>query len=72
MNQLKTMCLTWDNSNEGFKNIIKQYLENRNSEITLAGEFEVAPSTIKRWANGVTAPLTRMQKLIINYIAKLS
>ena len=37
-------------------------------EEALANEFEVSYSTVRRWADGITAPLPRMRNVVINYI----
>lgn len=38
----------------------------------LAEEFEVAPSTVTRWANGVAKPHPKVKALILVYIASLN
>lgn len=37
----------------------------------LAAKFEVATSTVARWASGVAVPLPRMKHLILNEIRRL-
>lgn len=34
----------------------------------LAKRFEIAPSTVERWAEGKAAPHAKVQKLIIEFI----
>lgn len=34
----------------------------------LANEYEVSDSTVRRWAQGVAAPLPRLRWLIMNYV----
>lgn len=72
MTNLKELCENWDGSTEGFGKIIEAYLHLNLSSKILAAEFEVAPSTINRWASLVTAPLPRMQKLIVDYLLNYS
>lgn len=36
----------------------------------LAEEFEVAKSTVNRWATGTAVPHPRLRKLILEYIAE--
>lgn len=45
------------------KTVAKLYAEGFGRELAL--EFEVAVSTVKRWADGVVAPLPRIRKLVI-------
>lgn len=41
---------------------------NPDGEKDLARHFEVHPSTVKTWANGVANPHPHVAKLVINYI----
>ncbi len=36
----------------------------------IARNFQVAESTVSRWANGIANPLPRMRELILEYIAR--
>lgn len=36
----------------------------------LAEEFQIHPSTVRRWANGVAKPLPRLRQQIIDFIKK--
>ena len=36
----------------------------------VAAKFQVADSTVLRWANGVANPHPRMRELILEYVAK--
>lgn len=38
----------------------------------LAEEFEVAPSVVTRWSNGVAKPPSKMKALILAYIKSLN
>lgn len=71
LSNFKQLCEEWKDSDEDFAKIVESActilgMHRRD----LAIEFEVAESTVSRWANGVTCPLPRMQKLIVNYIGK--
>ena len=47
---------------------LSPYLNRMKKEIAI--EFEVAESTVIRWANGVVSPLDRMTALIVNFVNK--
>lgn len=60
---------------KGFSDIIKGFLNIEAHEQTkrfklLADEFEVALSTIERWALGIAKPHPKIQKLIVMFIEK--
>ncbi len=54
-----------------FKEFIASSLK-KDSELQnkIANAFEVANSTVERWATGVSEPSPRLQKLIINFVKK--
>jgi len=71
LSDLQQLCMEWNDSSEGFAKIIEA------TSITLglyrrelASEFEVAESTVSRWANGVDRPHPRIQKMIVKSILK--
>lgn len=71
LSNLKQLCSEWKDSDEDFAKIVESACTNLGmNRRDLAVEFEVAESTVSRWANGVTCPLPRMQKLIVTYILK--
>jgi hypothetical protein len=41
-------------------------------ELELAEKFEVAPSTVRRWASGTARPHPDFAKLIIGYLKRKS
>lgn len=51
-----------------FDEIVAQLNEDQRREC--AGEFEVAVSTIDRWAAGRTTPHPRLQKQVITWVKK--
>jgi transcriptional regulator with XRE-family HTH domain len=68
---LKKLCLEWNNSDKDFAEIVNSASTVLNiHRRELAEEFQVAESTVSRWANGVARPLPGMQNLIISYINK--
>ncbi|MBI2099323.1 hypothetical protein HYT45_02830 [Candidatus Uhrbacteria bacterium] len=52
-----------------FKDFIAGSLK-KNSELQnkIANAFEVANSTVERWATGVSRPSPRLEKLIIRFV----
>lgn len=50
-----------------FKELVKKAIDQGLTR-DLAEEFEVAESTVKRWASGVANPHPIMKKLISTYI----
>ena len=52
-----------------FKEFIASSLKkNPKLESAIADEFEVAKSTMGRWANGVSKPSPRLEKLIVKFV----
>lgn len=53
--------------------LLTSYLANNpGGERELADKFEVAISTVKRWANGVARPHPRITQQIINHLKSRS
>jgi hypothetical protein len=51
------------------QNLLKLYLaKNPEAERDLANKFQVATSTIKRWANGTARPHPRLVQKIVAHI----
>ncbi len=51
--------------------VLSTYLSNHPSgERDLANEFQVAPSTVKRWASGTAHPHPRLAQMIIDFCQK--
>jgi DNA-binding transcriptional regulator YiaG len=68
---LKQLCSEWNKSSEGFARIVAATIQTLGLyQRELASEFEVAESTVSRWANGVARPHPRAQKLIVATIEK--
>jgi DNA-binding transcriptional regulator YiaG len=68
-NELKELCARWNKSPEGFTQIVRSAI-GMLYQRELAAEFEVAVSTVSRWASGTARPHTRIQKLIVAEIEK--
>jgi len=68
--ELKEMCERWDKSPEQFAEIVRNSVAMGVYQRELATEFEVAVSTVSRWASGIAKPHPRMQKLIISALEK--
>lgn len=69
--ELHLLCGNWDKSPEGFATIVNACLGLFGmSQRELADEFEVAESTLSRWANGVTSPHPGVRKLVVTSIGK--
>ncbi|MDP3696486.1 MAG: hypothetical protein Q8R55_00460 [Candidatus Taylorbacteria bacterium] len=59
--------------NTELQNVLNAYLlNNPDNERELADEFQVAPSTVKRWVNGTARPHPRLAQMMINYIKSKS
>ena len=60
------------------RNILTDCLMDNNDHLTvsfeseLASEFEVATSTVRRWANGTACPHPRLALMIIKYVKNKS
>jgi len=68
---LKSMCSQWDRSSEEFRQIVAAAVATLGVyQRELADEFEVAESTVSRWAHGVARPHPRLQALIVASIRK--
>ena len=48
-----------------FSTIVKEALEKKLDKKLIASHFEVAPTTIDRWASGIARPHPHLQKMII-------
>jgi transcriptional regulator with XRE-family HTH domain len=70
LNELKKICSAWDKSSEAFAPIVAATASLGLYQRELAEEFEVAESTVSRWARGLARPHPRMQKLIVDAIEK--
>lgn len=52
-----------------FKEFIASSLKNHPElKSAIADEFEIANSTVERWATGVSKPSPRLEKLIIKFV----
>lgn len=55
------------------QNVLNQYLaDNHGIERKIADEFQIAISTVKRWASGTARPDPRLAQTIIDYIKSKS
>jgi transcriptional regulator with XRE-family HTH domain len=71
ISDLKEMCSRWDGSSEAFAEIVSATIKTLGVyQRDLAAEFEVAVSTVSRWASGTARPHPRFQKLIVTAIWK--
>jgi transcriptional regulator with XRE-family HTH domain len=70
LSELKDVCSRWDKSSGGFGQIVASTISLGLYQRELAAEFEVAESTVSRWARGIARPHPRMQKLIVAAIEK--
>ena len=68
--ELKEICSRWDKSSDAFGKIVAATVSSGRYQRELAAEFEVAESTVSRWARGIARPHPRMQKLIVGAIEK--
>ena len=69
--ELKDLCSSWDGSSDAFAEIVTEALDVLGVyQHDLAREFEVAESTVSRWAHGVARPHPRAQKQIVRAIKK--
>jgi len=68
---LQQLCSKWDKSSEGFARIVAATVQTLGLyQHELASQFEVAESTVSRWANGVARPHPLAQKSIVAAIEK--
>jgi|GEM_PF-4571448 len=59
------------NSKEYFSAAVKVAMEEYDlSKSDIAREFQVADSTVRRWANGVSVPHPRLREKILEWIVK--
>jgi hypothetical protein len=66
---LKVLCASWDGSTEAFRHIVAEALHTLGVyQHELARSFQVADSTVSRWASGVARPHPRLQRLIVTSI----
>ena len=71
LRDLNQLCSEWDKSSKGFARIVASTIQTLGLyQHELASEFEVAESTVSRWANGVARPHPHAQKLIVAAIEK--
>ena len=71
LEDLLELCKRWDESPDEFARIVDSCLGVFGmSQREMANEFEVAESTVSRWANGVARPHPRLSKLIVGFIQK--
>lgn len=54
-----------------FKEVIRSILKDPKIVIALSDEFEVAQSTVIRWANGVSRPHPSLQTMILSRVHEL-
>lgn len=58
-------------SREYFAGAVKIALNEYNLQVLeMATEFQVADSTVERWASGVAVPHDRLRQMILNWIAE--
>lgn len=67
--ELQELCAHWDTGFDGFAKIVQGAIDMAY-ERDLASAFEVAVSTVSRWASGAARPDPRIQKLIVDEIAR--
>lgn len=70
LTELRNLCAKWDGSSEGFRQIVAGTNSLGLYLRELAADFEVAESTVSRWARGIARPHPRLQKLIVSDIEK--
>lgn len=69
--QLITLCADWDGSSDAFARAVDAAIDTLGLyQRELANEFQVADSTVSRWANGIARPHPRLQKMILASIEK--
>ncbi|HLD40265.1 MAG TPA: hypothetical protein VJB13_03930 [Candidatus Nanoarchaeia archaeon] len=58
-------------SQEYFSGAVKIALNEYNLTVSeIASEFEVANSTVTRWASGIAVPHPKLRQIILSYIAE--
>lgn len=69
--ELREYCKEWNGSREGFSQIVSMAVRSLGLyQRELANEFQVADSTVSRWASGIARPHPRLQKMIVAYILR--
>lgn len=68
--ELVTNCTDWKPAKLSFCDVIGAALTLGNSQRELAREFEVAESTVSRWARGVARPHPRLQLQIVKSVKR--
>jgi ribosome-binding protein aMBF1 (putative translation factor) len=64
--ELTVACSTWDGSGTAFADIVRGALACVGlDQHELATLFQVADSTVSRWASGTARPHPRLQKRVI-------
>ena len=66
--ELKHACEHWKiGDSAGFQRIVSQFLDQLGAhQRDLASKFEVAESTISRWARGTARPHRLVQRVIVD------
>ncbi len=65
------LCSEWDGSSGSFAQIVEAAVRTLGLyQRELANEFQVADSTVSRWANGIARPHPRLQKMILASIER--
>lgn len=69
LKELNQQCSEFQNGSNNFSQIVKDAVELIPSlPVTFALKFDVNQFTVNRWAKGLTKPLPRFQKLVIETI----
>lgn len=68
---LEECCRRWNGSSEGFAQVISTAVHSLGLyQRELANQFQVADSTVSRWASGIARPHPRLQKIIVASILR--
>ncbi len=66
LTEFQRLCMDWEGSPDGFAQIIREALASLPGvRLALAHQFEVAESTVSRWAAGTVKPHPRVQKSVV-------
>jgi len=69
--KLRAACEAWDGSSSAFAAIVAESLRSLGLyHRDLAREFQVAESTVSRWASGVARPHPRIQRLVVASLSR--
>jgi len=69
LSEFRYLIRCWDNGDDRFDEIVECGLNVLpNGRRALAGEFQVAPSTVDRWVTGIARPHPRLKHLIVGYL----